>query len=111
MVVACVAIAIMLGVLVWTVPRFESLLAESGATLPRPTRAILQASHLVKSWPMVFLPLAGLVMAGLICLPLLVRRPAVRVIGPAVLTLLIGAVLVILWSLYAQLVRVAGEMR
>jgi general secretion pathway protein F len=70
-----IAVSVILIMLLWIVPQFESLFSSTPAKLPPMTEAIITASHLVKNWGLVALAaLAAFVIAGM----QFARRPAIR---------------------------------
>ena len=48
---ACLAVAVLIFLLTFFIPKFSGIFAQFGANLPALTRAIIFASHLVGGWP------------------------------------------------------------
>lgn len=63
-ILATVAVAVVVFLLYWFIPRFSDIYAEFGQSLPVLTQMIRQASNLIRDYGLFVL--AGLVMAGLI---------------------------------------------
>ena len=73
MLVFCVLVVV--GMLVFILPRFQKIYAGRGAVLPAPTRALLGlSSAIITYWPFILIALAGAVLG----LYLYVRSPAGR---------------------------------
>jgi general secretion pathway protein F len=70
-----IATGVILVMLLWVVPQFEDLFAESSAKLPWMTQMIMAASHALKSYGLV-----GVLMVGVLILILSrwMQQPAVR---------------------------------
>jgi type II secretory pathway component PulF len=85
----CLCICVLLAVLLVIVPKFSRTFEALEAELPGLTRAVIGASHLVRDWSFVVLPLAAAVMAGLICLSLFLRHPINLAIGAVLLAILV----------------------
>lgn len=70
-----IAISVILVMLLFVVPQFESLFSDAGAKLPFMTQVVMAASHAVKDYGVV-----GLVMGGVTVYLVMrwIRQPAVR---------------------------------
>ncbi|HVV64324.1 MAG TPA: type II secretion system F family protein [Rhizomicrobium sp.] len=70
-----IAISVILVMLLFVVPQFESLFSDAGAKLPFMTQVVMAASHAVKDYGVV-----GLVMGGVAVYLVMrwIRQPAVR---------------------------------
>jgi len=64
--VALVLLLIVLGVILFTVPRFEKIFADFGTELPGPTMVVIHISHFCVSYWFLVVPLIMLLFAGLI---------------------------------------------
>jgi general secretion pathway protein F len=71
----CIATAVILTMLLWVVPQFETLFSDAGAALPPMTRLVMALSHVVRRQGL-YLLLA--LVAGLGLARLWLRRPAAR---------------------------------
>jgi general secretion pathway protein F len=71
-VVAVIGVGVLVG---FVIPRFASVLADMGGTLPLSTRLLLRASHVLTAWWWLWLGL-GIIVAAAV--PRVLRQPAVR---------------------------------
>jgi general secretion pathway protein F len=67
--------AVILTMLLWVVPQFESLFSDAGASLPPMTRLVVGASHLVRRQGLVIL---AVVAAGVALIRFQLARPGAR---------------------------------
>jgi len=66
-IVLCVGILSVIGLMIWVVPNFTKIFDEMGATLPRPTLALMAISNFLTKYGLVIL-------AGIVFLVILIRR-------------------------------------
>ena len=70
-----IAAGVILLMLFWVVPQFETLFSDAGASLPPMTRAVLAVSHFARrAWALVL----GVLIAGMFAASRLMRRPDIR---------------------------------
>ena len=92
LVMVLIAVGLLLGVMVFIVPRFAEVFADFGEDLPVITKIVLAISHFLCTWWFVVIPLVGLVVAGLVAL--YVQLPRYR-------KLLASIYVVVGWILFA----------
>ena len=63
--VGVIALVITIGMLIFVVPVFSTLFSSFGGSLPLPTQILVNISNLVKN-PLFFLPVVGLITAGIL---------------------------------------------
>ena len=75
--VISVAILMVIGLLIFVIPRIEAIYREAHTALPPLTRAVISLSHFLQSYVLL---LAGMGLAILLGLKLLARQPTYRIL-------------------------------
>lgn len=80
--VACLAVVIVTGMLIFIVPVFSDMFSSMGGQLPLPTQILVTLSNILKN-PMIMLPLTVAIITAVVLFRRFHNRPAVRnVIDP-----------------------------
>ena len=108
MVECCLLMGILLAILIVIVPRFFDSLAELPSDVPALTKVVKLVSDVVKNQWHVFVPLAGVVMVGLLVLPFVWPARLTVVIGTTLLITVAAATVAVLLGIYLPLMGLYG---